>query len=199
MGKFKNLKVRAKILLAFGIVLALMCVAVAFVVLANFQTLDNVQVIREDISFQNELTEALSSFNKADVQANILYTVLDENANEAFAKHAGEAEQYFQAVIAHINAYSAFEKFRPEIEGAHAQFSEWKAIVEELIVKNNELGEGRKTFSASGAELVESVALFMEYQVRGEVEPAQLSLAHKINDGITAFRIASRTFQYIYI
>ncbi|WP_312702360.1 methyl-accepting chemotaxis protein [Sedimentibacter sp.] len=195
---FKNLKVRAKILLSFAVVIAFICIAVVFIVLANFKVMDNVNIISEDIYFQRELSVMLDSFEEADIQANVLYRALDKEANEEFAKHASATDDEFQTVFAHIDSYPAFEKFRPEIENAYTQFSAWKKAVEEMITRNNELEEGRKVFSDSGAELVSSLAVFMDYQIADNVQAGQLTLAHQINDCITSFRLSSRTFQYTF-
>lgn len=198
MEKLKNLKVRAKILLAFAVVIAFMCIANVLIVLSNFKVMDNVNIIKEDITLQHELSVMLDSFEDADIQANILYHVLDKEANEAFAKHASDTDLEFQTVFAHIDSYPAFEKFRPEIDKAYTQFSAWRKAVEEMIARNNDLEEGRETFLTSGPELLESLDAFMDYQITGSVRPEQLSLAHRINNLVTSFRISSLIFQYTF-
>lgn len=198
MEKLKNLKVRAKILVAFAITIALMCIAVVFIVLANLKILDNVNIIREDITFQRELSVMLEHFETADIQANVLYRILDRDANEVFAKETSATDQEFQTIFAHIDSYPPFEKFRPEIEEAYTQFSAWEKAVEEMIARNNDLEEGRKAFSSNGAELVESLATFMDHQITGSLQPEQLSLAQKINSLVTSFRLSSLTFQHTF-
>jgi methyl-accepting chemotaxis protein len=198
MEKIKNLKVQAKILLAFAVVIAFMCIAFVFIVLANLKVMETVNFISEDITLQRELSVMLDSFEDADIQANILYHVLDKEANEAFAKHASDTDLEFQTVFAHIDSYPAFEKFRPEIDKAYTQFSAWRKAVEEMIARNNDLEEGRETFLTSGPELVESLDVFMDYQITGSVRPEQLSLAHRISNLVTSFRISSLIFQYTF-
>lgn len=198
MERLKNLKVRAKILLAFAIVIALMCFGFIFIVLSSFKILENVNIISEDVALQHELSNMLEGFEAADAQANVLYEILDKDVNEAFAKHSSYTDQEFQTIFTHIDSYPAFEKFRPEIENAYTQFSSWRKAVEEMITRNNELEEGRKVFSASGTELVSGLAVFMDYQTAGNVQAGQLTLAHQINDCITSFRLSSRTFQYTF-
>jgi len=195
---FKNRKVREKILISFAAVISLMCIAVFFITLANLEVLDNVNIISEDVTFQHELSVMMDSFEAADTQANILYEILDKDANEAFAKHASSVEQKFQTIFTRINSYPTFEKFRPEIENAYTRFSAWRKAVEEMIARNNELEEGRKIFSDSGAELASSLAVFMDYQIADNVRAEQLALAHQIIDCITSFRLSSRTFQYTF-
>lgn len=195
---FKDQKVRAKILLSFAAVIGLIGIAVIFIVLANLKVLDNVNIIREDITLQRELRDMMACFEEADIKANVLYKILDQDANSAFAKHASAADREFQTIFAHIDAYPAFGKFRPEIKKAYTQFSAWKKAVEEMIARNDDLEEGRKVFSDSGAELVSSLALFMDYQIAGNVQAGQLSLANQINSLVTAFRLSSLTFQHTF-
>ncbi|MEA5010182.1 MAG: methyl-accepting chemotaxis protein [Angelakisella sp.] len=198
MEKFKNLKIRAKILLAFTAVIAFMCIAVVFIVLANFKVMDNVNIISEDITFQRELSIALDSFKETDIHANILYQILDKDNNEEFAKHAAETDKEFQTIFSHIDSYPEFEKFRPEIESAYTKFSDWKTAVDEMIARNNDLEKGRENFVSSGAELVESLAAFMNYQIKGNVGQDQLLRAYQISNLVTNFRISSLTFQHTF-
>lgn len=198
MNRFKNLKVRSKILLAFGAVLGLMCIATIFIVLANLKILENVDVISEDLSFQYELSETLEMYNAANVQAAILYEVIDEEARDTFRQYATQTEQGFQKVLASANAHQQLQKLRPTIQNASDKFAEWNAAVNEMLQRDVALEEGRQVFSASGSELVEGVGSFMSYQVNNNVAKGQLTLANQINDHITAFRLLSRTFQYTF-
>lgn len=194
--KFKHWKVRAKILLAFGMILLVMCVAVLFVALANAKVIEHVNIISGNTSFQRELSDVLESYNEADIQANILYSVIDPEAREAFALHTGNTEERFQIVLAHADSHRRFESFRPTIQNAYDQFSRWKTAINELVQRDIELEEGRKTFSASGSELVEGIGAFISYQVEHDVTTEQMLLANQISDNVTAFRLLSRTFQY---
>ncbi|WP_312645576.1 MCP four helix bundle domain-containing protein [Hydrogenoanaerobacterium sp.] len=198
MEKLKNLKVRAKILLAFAIVIAITCIGFVFIVLASFKIFDNVNIISEDVTLQHELNVMLENFEEADIKANVLYYVLDQDANEAFTKHVSSTDQNFQTIFAHIDSYPEFEKFRPEIENAYTQFSAWRKAVEEMIARNNELDQGRENFVSNGAELAESLAVFMDYQIKGNVRQEQLSLANKTNNLVTSFRLSSLTFQHTF-
>ncbi len=196
MEKFKNFKVRTKILLSFGSILVLMCFAVFFVVLANLEVIDNVGIISEDVSFQHELNDIREVCNEADIQANILYSSIDHEAREDFSMYADEAEKRFQVVFNHIDSYSTFESFRPSIQNAYEQFSRWNETINELIKRDIELEEGRKVFSASGSELVKGIEAFINLQTEDSITKDQLILANKINDSVTEFRLLSRTFQY---
>lgn len=89
---FKNQKVRVKILLSFAAAIAIMCIAVAFIALSSFKVMDNVDIIGEDVTIQRELSDLMACYEEADIKANVLYNGLNQNANEAFAKHASEAD-----------------------------------------------------------------------------------------------------------
>lgn len=198
MRRYKNFKVRTKILLAFGSILLLMCIAVFLVALANLKVIENVDIISENANFQRELNDALESYNEADIQANILYSVIDPEAREAFALHADKAEEHFQVVFTHVASQPRFERFRPAIESAHEQFSAWKAAINELIARDIDLEECNKLLSANESELADGMGNFMRYQLEGSVSKVQLVRANAIGDHITAFRLLSRTFQHTF-
>lgn len=165
---FKNRKVRTKVLLSFAATIGIMCFGFIFIILASFKILESVNIINEDITFQNELSVMLENYQMADIDANVLYQILDKETNEEFSKHASSTEQKFQVVFAHIDSYAEFEKFRPEIESAYTQFSAWKKAVEEMIARNNDLDKGRDNFASSADKLSESLTAFMDYQIAGK-------------------------------
>ncbi len=198
MGSFKNLKVRGKILTAFALILALLCIAFAFIFLENIKSIRNVDQIRQDIYFQDQLSSVLAEYNAADIQANIIYSVLDDEATAQYLEHAAATEEKFQEVFSTINNTSSLAAFRPSIQTAYEQFSSWNQALEGMIQRDIELAEGRQRFAASGSELVEELASFMSYQTGADVGKDQLGLVFQISDAITAFRIASRTFQYSF-
>jgi len=198
MGRFKNLKVRNKILVAFGLVILLMCAAVAFVIVANVNNIQGVEIIEQNVTFQDELNQALRAYQDADIYAHILYETIDEGAREDFRQASQEVEERFEEVFRRIDNFTLYEKFRESLTNAYNQYSLWNDAIEDMIQKEIELDQGRTIFGASGAELVAGVEEFMRFQIESNISKNQLFLASKISDEITAFRLLSRTFQYSF-
>lgn len=207
--KLKNMKVRNKILLGFASVISLVAIAFVFVSVSNIITFNNVGILQEDVTLQGEIADILESYNNADLQAHIIYQIIDEDANEAVRNYILETNQHFDETFEYLQGKKGLEEVENFLRSADEELNLWAGAIEELIEINTYLDNVRIGFAESGGKISKAMDDFMESQAlsikkfaendeRREQANSQLELANEINSIVTSFRVMSRTLQYSF-
>lgn len=191
----KNLKLGAKILLGFGIVIALMFVNCVVVIVANSNTITNVKRLETYSELQTKANALLDDFDNANTEAHILYNIISDEATEAFRTEAKTLDSSFDEVLTHINQYSYLSPFLDDLTEAQNSYQTWHSSVEKVIEFNNSLTEERQTLTGVGKTITEvSDAMFNTELARAGGGTDLLAQTTEINRTITLFRLDMRTF-----
>lgn len=196
MSKLRDMKVRSKILLSFGVVVLLLGFTVVLVGIANFTAIKNVSMIKENTEFQQKLNWTLDTFNAADIQAHILYSTVSPEARDAFPALAEKTEDNFRSIYNTIDALPRYEQFRARVDEAHEYFLAWKKNVDGLLEVDAAMEQARLSFASNGAELAQGIGEIMAQQLDASIAARQLARANQLNEVIVSFRVLSRTMQY---
>ncbi|MCL2165548.1 MAG: methyl-accepting chemotaxis protein, partial [Oscillospiraceae bacterium] len=135
----KNLKVRPKILLSFGIVIVLILAFSAFIVVTNLSINENAQMMRDKSQMQALCTKLVDRFSQANASiSNITYSFDDSEVSNVMDRMA-ECQQTLEEMINFIILNPSLNNIMPDVENVGAKGEAWSSNVNEILTLNKEL------------------------------------------------------------
>jgi methyl-accepting chemotaxis protein len=161
----KNLKIRLKILVSFGIVILLILILAIVVITSNVSTSNNVNNMRAEIQLQvlsAELVEHVSFVNSG-------FNMMSYSFDNAYYNYVlSEIEECRQRLVLMdrlVNEHDSFSRFRGQVTAVSAAIDNWRRTLDDINARNNELKDVMERANTSKDSLIGmSMALF-HYQM----------------------------------
>jgi methyl-accepting chemotaxis protein len=169
----KNLKIRAKILLGFGIVLACILIMAVAVTVGNIMTSQNLSTIDEMVYFQEDAAYFQKEFGDADTFATILYYRDDEEAYNGGGGHFELAETYLVSMEKRAAGMKELEHFTSSLKAVREYLVAWSEAVDQLYESNGGMTMLATDAGALGTTLTEQAKEMYDAQIGNLVSDAQ--------------------------
>jgi methyl-accepting chemotaxis protein len=135
----KNLKIRAKILLSFGIAIALMLTLSLFSVVSSITSSGNAQTIGSEVHLQTLASDLLDSFMVARRSSTVISHVFDDNEYQNLLSSVAQAN----AALTEMKELAAQDPglagFSQAIGAVETQLAAWQTNVDGVQANNKEL------------------------------------------------------------
>ncbi len=150
----RNLKIGAKIILGFSIVVLLMMIITVTVLVTGLATQSSVHSINLKNEFQTYANDLKSDFYESRIYSNILYNIYKEDAYASFLEKTKSADAHIDRLL-DLAAANEDElgAFTPGISEFNTKFDTWKGMVEN-IHSSYVRQEGLKTKATSLADVI---------------------------------------------
>ena len=135
----KNLKVRLKILLAFGIVILLILALSAFIVVTNLSTNENAKLMRDKTQMQALCTKLVDQFSQANAAINIINYSFDDSEVTNVLQLMEGCQQTLMEMMSYISQNPSLRSLGPYVEAVGGSGETWSGSIVELLALNDEL------------------------------------------------------------
>ena len=135
----KNLKVRLKILLAFGIVIVLILALSIFIVISNISTNENAQLMRDKTQMQSLCTNLVDQFSQANAGINIINYSFDDAEIDNVFNNMAECQKTLEEMLNLIAQNPSMNTLLPYVNNVGASGEAWSGYVNELLALNMDL------------------------------------------------------------
>ncbi len=121
----KNMKIRTKVLVSFGVVLMLMLAVAVSVLITNLSTMGNVTTIDEESTLQTMENEVLDYYKEARLSSSLIYNTIDPESFPSFTKNIEGVRTGLQNCYNFIAENPGLEKYRPGLEEFEQNLNIW--------------------------------------------------------------------------
>ena len=188
----KNMKVRQKILLSFGIVIIMILAFSLFIIYSNLSLNGYAERMRKETQMQSLCTQLIDQFSQANAAMNIINFSFDENEYAVILKSISDCYETLGTMTAHIAEDANLKVFQEDVDNVSSRIDIWSRNMNEILVLNREMESTIR--SAHGIEEIldsQSMGIF-DYQMeltRDEAsqeidETARLRRVSRIEQGV---------------
>ena len=135
----KNLKVRLKILLAFGIVIILIIGLSIFLIVSNQSTNENAGVMRDKTQMQALCTQLVDRFSQANAAIVTINYSFDQNEVNNVLNYMAQCQSTLEDMVRYIAQNPSLDSLTPEVNAVGANGEIWSSNVVEILALNAEL------------------------------------------------------------
>ena len=161
----KNLKVRLKILLAFGIVILLILALSAFIVVTNLATNENARLMKDKTQMQALCTKLVDQFSQANAAINIINYNFSDSEISNVLQHLQGCQQTLGEILDLISQNPSLSALGPYVQAVAAIGESWSGSVNELLSLNDELESViAEALNTKNTIVADSMGIF-EYQM----------------------------------
>jgi methyl-accepting chemotaxis protein len=171
----KNLKIRLKILVSFGIVTVLTLGLSAYVILANLQTNLYTENIRAEVQMQSLCAGLVESFMYASESSAVIGASFNDAEYEKAAAQIAQCREHIQQIDRLIAQYPVLGSFAVQVGSVATQIDKWMESVEKLQAANKTLEGIIATASENQGMLLQQSMGIFNYQMSMLTEEAKQS------------------------
>ncbi len=153
----RNMKIGAKIMLGFGVVIALLAAVAVLVIITNTSSISNVEDIEYDSSLQTFGNKMSISMQAMRAPANKMMESTDPEDYAAYQISEASTKQAFTDIFAFIDQHELLEQFRAGLLDAEQKFGVYAEGATELAQINAQMVAEDAIMNAAG-EILSSVA-----------------------------------------
>jgi len=135
----KNLKVKLKILLSFGIIILMIFAFSLFVVVSNQSTNGNAQTMRYEMQMQALGTNLVDYFSQANAGVNIINFSFDERELDSVLANISDSQQTLQEMKNYIAEHPELASFQSEVDAVSTSVDTWSKNINEVLSLSQEL------------------------------------------------------------
>ena len=135
----RNVKVRGKILLSFGVTILFIIIMVVVVLLSNLQTSSDLKLEQNENALLGLNNEYVLSYWKARVAAAPLYTSLDPKAHDETVKYIEMAYATLETMKSNLGSNPALAKYSEDILLIEDDMTQWKLAIDKVESSNRNL------------------------------------------------------------
>ena len=153
----RNMKIGAKIMLGFGVVIALLAAVAVLVIITNTSSISNVEDIEYDSSLQTFGNKMSISMQAMTAPANKMMESTSPENYAAYQTSEAATKQAFTDIFAFIDQHELLEQFRAGLLDAEQKFGVYAEGATELAQINAQMVAEDAIMNAAG-EILSSVA-----------------------------------------
>ncbi len=161
----KNLKVGTKIMLGFGIVIALLAIVAVLVTITNTSTIDNVSNIGFDTHLQTLGSQMSVSMQSLRAPANRMMESTDAAYFAEYLTAEATLRQSMTEIYDYIDQHEILEKFRPVIQDTEQKFNVYADAAAEMGLVSEQMVAQDAILAETGAALGGVADTIMEGQM----------------------------------
>ena len=135
----KNLKVGRKIFIGFATVILMMVLMSATVVTTTLMVNDNSERIEAFSDLQTKLNATLDAVNLARIQANVIYNMMNQEANDKFAIYDADVKRVISEAASQAQSSDKTRYYLADIENFRSSYEVWSKNVFSIIGINDYL------------------------------------------------------------
>ncbi len=202
----KNIKVSLKILMGFGIVVALMILITGVTSITNTGIISNVDAVRIDSEFQTKCNNLKTDFMEARLKANVLYEIISEEVYTEYSELAKAVDADYADILNYINENEILSKFSQYLTAFGDSYTQWKSNVEKVHDSDVNRTTVTAEMNSHGPVMLETSTKILSSQMEQLKNDASNNLnteqilyrgiriesAIDINNTITSFRVGAR-------
>ena len=184
----KNLKVGKKIFIGFAIVVLMMVLMSATVVTTTALIHGDAEAIKTFSALQTAINNTRDAVNLSRIQANVIYNMQNQEANESFAAYNQEAKNLIDDVVRQTQASEETRSYTTEVENFRLSYEGWSQNVMAVIVVNDHLTDlGNQ--GVDGADSVyQTLRTFLKTRMETNMQADQLAPYLEAMDKMTTIR-----------
>jgi methyl-accepting chemotaxis protein len=172
----KNLKIRAKILLSFGIAIALMLALSLFSVVSSITSSGNAQTIGSEVHLQTLASDLLDSFMAARRSSTVISHVFDDNEYQNLLGSIAEANAALTEMKELAAQDPGLAQFSQAIGAVETQLAAWQTSVDGVQANNKELERIIAEAQGEQAALISQSMGIFNYQMELSREEARMAM-----------------------
>jgi methyl-accepting chemotaxis protein len=153
----KNLKIGAKIILGFTLVLLFLLIVSLSSILATSLTRENIDQIDVYSGMQESANEMMHILNETRITAGVLYATHSSESLSDVSKQLMYCDMRLAKLYGYVDAHPEAAHFREDIESFEAMYSRWRAGVLSIGEDYNLAAEFTDAEAASFAALVDEM------------------------------------------
>ena len=135
----KNLNVRLKILISFGIIIVMILAFSFFIIFSNVSTNTYAGMMRYEAQTQSLCTSLVESFSQANAGINIINYSFDEGEYVHVLSSLSECRRTLQEMDNHIARDAALGVYRDDVNTITVNINAWDNNINEILELNREL------------------------------------------------------------
>jgi methyl-accepting chemotaxis protein len=172
----KNLKIRTKILLSFGIAIALMLVLSLFSVISSITSSGNARTIGSEVQLQTLASDLLDSFMAARRSSTVISHVFDDNEYQSLLGSVAEANAALTKMKELAAQDAGLAGFSQAISAVETQLAGWQTNVDGVQANNKELERIIAEAQGEQAALISQSMGIFNYQMELSREEARMAM-----------------------
>ncbi len=161
----KNMKIGAKIMLGFGIIIAMLAAVAVLVIITNSSSISDIQSIDYDSSLQTLGNKMSVSMQALRAPANKMMESTVPDNYTAYQAGEATARQAFTDIFAFIDEHELLEQFRPGLQDAEQKFGVYADGADELAQINAQMVAEDAVMAETGASLASVADSIMNGQM----------------------------------
>ncbi len=180
----KNLKIRLKILVAFGIVTFLVLALSVYVIISNLRTDQNAADIRAEVELQAFSAGLMNSFMEADKSSAVISSSFNDAEYANITARIDECNGYIAQIQALIAQYPVLQGFTQQVGSVAQQVGAWSEQIDALQAANKKLEGIIAAANANQTALTDQSLGIFSYQMELSIEEAaqsQLTVADRVD------------------
>jgi len=161
----KNLKVRLKILLAFGIVIVLILALSIFLIISNLSTNEHARMMRDKTQMQTLCTKLVNEFSQANAAINNINYSFDDNESSNVMASLAKCQATLEEMVSYISKNPSLNSLMPFVANVGAAGETWSGNVVNVLSLNAELEVTIMKARDSTATLAAQSTGIFDYQI----------------------------------
>ncbi len=168
----KNLKIRLKILVSFGLVTILTLGLSGYVILSNLRTNQNAENTLAEVQLQSVSASLMNSFMAASESSTVISATFNDTEYNNILTRIAECRGYILEINNLIAQYPILESYKGQVDSATALVESWSVSIDTLQAANKSLEEIIATATANQKSLTEQSLGIFSYQMDLSVDEA---------------------------
>ncbi|MDR1754811.1 MAG: methyl-accepting chemotaxis protein [Eubacterium sp.] len=172
----KNMKVRAKIILSFCVIITLMFVFAVYIIASNISTNSSTKSIRDELHMQTLCTSLSNYFSEANKSLLTISYTFDDKEYEKISGYINECLNSITQMKEIISLNPSLAVFDPEINAISSLINNWKVDVDEVQANNKTLETIIERSRSNQKTLTDQSAGIFDYQMELSNDEARQDL-----------------------
>ncbi len=169
----KNMKIRLKILISFGIATVLTLGLSGFVILSNLTTNQNAENIRAEVQLQALSASLMNSFLEAQEHSAVISNTFNDAEYDNIVARLEECRGYITQMQSLIAQNPVLTSFTQQVDSVAGEVEAWGASIDILQADNKKLEEIIAAATANQESLTNLSMGIFSYQMELSIDEAQ--------------------------
>jgi methyl-accepting chemotaxis protein len=161
----KNLKISKKLLVGFGVPVALTVVIMFLVILTNSMSIKNVTLVSEQTDIWNFGQSIKGDFDDARISANAAYYNYSESSYSSVLEALEKADKTVHDTIDYIDAHPEMSEFTDDTKNAEAAIELYKTEFENMVTALKAADAAYAEAVSVGGDLSSNIGLVLDMQI----------------------------------
>ncbi|MDR0975241.1 MAG: methyl-accepting chemotaxis protein [Ruminococcus sp.] len=161
----KNLKIGKKLLVGFGVPVALTVVIMLLVILTNSMSIKNINLVAEQTDIWNYGQIIKSDFDSARIQANAAYYNYSDDAYNSVKEYLADADTTVHEALDYIAAHPEMTEFTDDTQNAESAIETYLSEFENMVTALKSADAAYEQAVTTGGDLSSNIDLVLDMQI----------------------------------